>query len=83
MLSGSKKGVVMADVLEGIGEVMMVAEAPERHRLAELTIQALISVEAMTGEVKLLPVKNGLCANITAGFSPARDLVQAGKLYSK
>lgn len=52
-----KHGVVMADVLEDQSEVMMVAEASERQRLAELTVQAIISVEDVTGEVRLLPIK--------------------------
>lgn len=52
-----KRGVIMADVLESSGNVMMVAEASERQWLAKLTIQALISVEAMTSEIQLLPIK--------------------------
>lgn len=79
----NKHGVVMADVLEGLDEVMMVAEAPERHRLAELTIKALISVESMTGKVQLLPIKNELGNNIIAGSYPVRHLEKAGRRYSK
>ena len=55
----------MADVLESSSEVMMVAEAPERHRLTKLTIQALMSVEAMTSEVQLLPLDRGILKSLS------------------
>jgi hypothetical protein len=51
-------GVVMADALEGPPDVIIVMEAPERQQLAELTIQALASVETMTEHVCLLPTRN-------------------------
>lgn len=79
----NKQGVVMADALEGPGKVMMVAEASERHRLAELTIQALISIETMTGEVQQLPVKNGIDTDFVTGSSLTGDLIKVGKHYSK
>jgi len=79
----SKNGVVMADILEGSGRVMMVAEAPERRRLAELTIQALISVEAMVSQIQLLPVQNGLDTDIINMFSPAIALAEVGNLCNK
>lgn len=51
-----KRGVVMADPLDGCPEViMMVVEAPDRTSLAELTVQALASVEPMTLGMRLLP----------------------------
>ena len=53
-------GVAMADVLEGPPDVIMVIEAEERQQLAKLTIQAIDSVETMTENVRLLPVKNDL-----------------------
>ena len=51
-----RTGVIMADVIEGPPDVVMVVEARGRHRLAELTIEALSAVENMTGDLKLLPV---------------------------
>ena len=51
-----KPGVLMADPLEGPPEVIVVVEAPERQRLADLTVQALSSVETMIENVRLLPI---------------------------
>lgn len=70
-----KNDVVMADILEATGNVMMVEEASERYRLAELTVQALISIEAMTDEIQLLPVNIGDDIDFIARSSPARSLV--------
>ena len=63
-----KPGVIIADVLESPPVVMlenppniiMVIQACERHKLAELTIQALALVESMTEHVCLLPARDGL-----------------------
>ncbi len=55
-----KPGVVMADPLEGPPDVIIVVEAPKRQQLAELTIQALASVETMTEGLRLLPAQGGL-----------------------
>ena len=51
-----KPGVLMADPLEGPPDVIVVIEAPERQRLADLTVQALSSVETMIENVRLLPI---------------------------
>ena len=52
-----KPGVVMADYLDGPPDVIAVVEAPERQELADLTVQALASVEAVIDNVWLLPVQ--------------------------
>ncbi len=51
-----RPGVTMADIVEGPPDIVMVVEAPQRLRLAELTIQALGSIEGMTENLQLLPV---------------------------
>jgi len=51
-----KPGVLMADPLEGPPDVIVVVEASERQKLADLTIQALSSVETMIENVRLLPI---------------------------
>ena len=51
-----KPGVLMADPLEGPPDVIVVVEAPERRSLADLTVQALSSVESMIENVRLLPI---------------------------
>lgn len=55
---------VIADIIEGSDDAMVVAEAPEKHRLAELTMQDLSSAEAMVGEVQLLPAKKGITREV-------------------
>jgi len=51
-----KPGVLMADPLEGPPDVIVVVEASERQKLADLTINALSSVESMIENVRLLPI---------------------------
>jgi len=52
-------GVMMTDLLEGPPDVIVVLEAFERPTLAELTIQALTSVETAIKSVCLLPTQDG------------------------
>lgn len=52
-----RPGVMVADSLDGPPDVIMVVEAPGRTELAELTVQALSSVETMTADVWLLPAR--------------------------
>ncbi len=51
-----KPGVIMADIVEGPPDIVMVVEARQRRRLAELTVEALSSIEGMTENLQLLPV---------------------------
>ena len=51
-----KPGVLMADIVEGPPDVIAIIEAPERKVLADLTVQALSSVENMLENVRLLPI---------------------------
>ena len=51
-------GVVMADAVEGLPDVIVVVEALDRQKLAQLTTQALVSVETMTENFCLLPAKD-------------------------
>ncbi|MBI4295545.1 MAG: hypothetical protein HY667_00360 [Chloroflexi bacterium] len=53
-----KSGVMVADVLDSPPGVMMVVEASERKRLAELTVQAIASVNGMMEGLRLLPVQD-------------------------
>ena len=55
-----KPGIVIADLLEGPPDVIMVVEASDRQKLAELTVQALAVVENMTENFRLLPTVPGL-----------------------
>jgi hypothetical protein len=55
----SRVGVVIAEPLEGPPDVMVVVEASDRQKLAELTIQILDSVEAVTRGLRLLPAQAG------------------------
>lgn len=49
-------GIVTVDLIEGPPDVIIVIEASDRERLAELTVQALSRVEAMTEDLRLLPM---------------------------
>ncbi len=53
----SKPGVVMADNVEAEQKVIMVVEAQDRQRLAELTVRALASVETAVGAMHLMPAE--------------------------
>jgi len=57
MLRG-QPAVKMVDVLEGPPDVIVMLQARSRLELAELTNQALVSVESMTEGLKVLPVQN-------------------------
>jgi len=54
----SKAGVRLLDVLEGPPDVIMVIQARERRRLAELTVEALASVEDIIEDLQLLPTRD-------------------------
>ena len=68
-----KPGVVMADLLEGPPDVIVVVEASERQKLAEFTIQALASVEAMTEDIQLLRATEKCDTDVFAALSSARS----------
>ena len=55
----SKAGVRLLDVLEGPPDVIMMVQARERRRLAEVTVEALASVENITEDLQLLPTPDG------------------------
>lgn len=50
-------GVVIADQVEGLADVIFAVQAPDRESLTELTVQAIAAVEAVTEDMQLLPVK--------------------------
>ncbi len=51
-----RPGVIMVDSVEGPPDIVMVVEAHQRRRLAELTVEALSSIESVTENLQLLPV---------------------------
>ena len=53
-----KPGIVSVNCVEGSPNIIMLAEAEERRKLAKLTIQALSTVEALTSDIQCLPVSN-------------------------
>lgn len=48
-------GIRMADCLEDAHDVVLVVEAPNRRKLAALTMQALALVETMTRDLRIMP----------------------------
>jgi len=59
----SRPGVIMVDMLEGPPDVLVVVEAGTRQELAELTVDALSSVEDFMENMQLLPGRHGLGLN--------------------
>ena len=53
-------GIRTADVIEGQPDVIAVVEAPERHRVAEITMRVISSVENMIEDLQLLPARDGI-----------------------
>ena len=53
----NKRGVVNVDKIEGPSNIIALIEAGQRQELAELTNQAIGSVENIMENVKLLPVQ--------------------------
>jgi DNA-binding Lrp family transcriptional regulator len=51
-------GVVTADQVEGAADAIFTVQAPDRESLAELTVRAIASVEDMTEDVQLLPIRD-------------------------
>ena len=58
---------MVADLLEGPPDVVMLIRATERQELAKLAIDALLSVESLTEDVKCLPVIEEGIANTRIG----------------
>jgi len=50
----NRPGVVSVDLVDDSNELMMVVEAPQRKKLAKLTIQAISSADHMATVMKLL-----------------------------
>ena len=52
------RGVKTVDILEGSPNLVIVVQARNRQRLAEVANEALASVESMTENMQLLPARN-------------------------
>ena len=52
-----KTGVSIVDLPVGRPDVIVMVQASSRQRLAELTNQAIASVESFTENIKVLPVQ--------------------------
>ncbi|MFO7772949.1 MAG: hypothetical protein R6V59_03260 [Dehalococcoidia bacterium] len=55
-----KPGVAEVDVLDGARSIMMVIEAPERLKAGKYLVDVLDSVEGMTKDLRVLPVRNSI-----------------------
>lgn len=53
-----KKGVVIADRLEGNPDVLIALEADDRQKLLELTAKTLCYLEKVADGVNVLPVRS-------------------------
>ena len=63
-------GVVAVDLLEGPPNLLMVVEAPDRDRLARLTMKVIASIETEVEDMQVLPVRDD---SATATGSVADD----------
>ena len=73
-----KAGVRLLDVLEGPPDVIMMVQARERRRLAELTVAALASVEDITEDLQLLPTPDGCSASVLTKSLRAKGATRKG-----
>jgi hypothetical protein len=73
-----KPGVLIADLLDGPPDVILVVEAPERQKLADLTNRALASVETVTEDICLLPVQDDLNINASPKLSSRKRKERGG-----
>jgi hypothetical protein len=55
-----KPGVAEIDVLEGPPSIIMVVEAPERLKAGEYLVDILDSVDGMTENLRVLPVRQSV-----------------------
>lgn len=53
-----QQGIMIADSLEGPPDILMMVEAPDRQKLAELTIKAIGAVESVTKGIRVLPSRD-------------------------
>jgi hypothetical protein len=61
----AREGVVITDVLEGRPDIIVMVEAPDRQRLAEVMMPVLSSIEDITKDVQLLVAReDGLSADL-------------------
>ena len=51
-------GVKLVDILEEPYGAIMLIEASERQKLADLTVQALAAVQSLTSDIKLLMTRD-------------------------
>lgn len=56
----SRDGVIMVDILEDKPDIIMVVQAKNRQKLAELTVKAVTSVESFTEGLQLMPARSNL-----------------------
>ena len=54
-----QRGVVIADLLEGPPDILLLIEASDRQKLAERVIRAMASAESMIEDIRLLPTITG------------------------
>ncbi|RLC95227.1 MAG: hypothetical protein DRI39_00690 [Chloroflexi bacterium] len=65
-------GVVGADLVDGPPDVVVILEAPERMKLAQLITQAFQAVQSSVNRVYLLPVCREMTARPFSGAAERR-----------
>jgi hypothetical protein len=58
--------VVIADSVEGSPDVIVMVEAPDRQRLAELVMPAIAEIENVTDDLRLLVTRDNVLVQTIA-----------------
>lgn len=62
-----RPGVLTVDSLEGRPDIIVLVEAPDRRKLAELIMPALSSIDNVTEDLRLLVTRDGSSPNLPGG----------------
>jgi len=73
-----QRGVIMADAVEERSSIIALVEAQDRQGLAQLAVQALASVEAMTEALPLMLVKDGSIEQCSPGRKGEEEVRDGG-----
>jgi hypothetical protein len=74
-----KPGVAVVDVLEGPPDIIMAIEAAERQKAAQYLMNALNSVDGMTENLRVLPVRKSPGKKYRRNQETSNDVTEKSK----
>ena len=74
-----KPGVATVDMLEGPPDIIMVIEATERQKAAQYLMNALDSVDGITENLRVLPVRKSPGKNYRRNQETSDDVTEKSK----